>query len=1089
MRLSWFSLFLCLPLQAATYYAATNGVNGNPGTIGAPLTLSNALNSISSPAVAGDTIYVRGGTFTNYFTSTLVGTPGSKILVINYPNERPIIDGNYDGLGGVNNTFTILGSNVRFVGLEVMNSYATRIISGTRPTGIVTGDNAGPSSGIEVINCVVHDTGVGIFGGLQATNFLAMGNVIYNIGYQNVPPDRGHGHGIYSQNALPSIQTYKDNVVLNIEDLGAQWFDQGGAAVQGYDIEGNVVANSGQINDTTLRVGNYVGYGSSAIRSFVVGNNLSYHFSGPDTNGGIPLNFQFGNADPGSATNSDITFTNNYAGNGLMGILQFTNVTFAHNTNVTVDPNTILSYCIPKVASLSGYLWDTNTYIAPGALPFNFNGVTRSFINWQLNSGFDPAATYTSGNPGGTVVFTRTNTYQANRAIITVFNWAGTNSVLIDFTRMMAVGTSFQLRNAFDYNGTPPVSGVYAGGILQVPLTNLNVVAPIGLPAGTNLSPYFASFVLTPVVTSSNIANSCSPDDVQVAINAAAPGSTVYVPPGTCQYTHPFYITNHVQVITLGTVNIQDCTTNTSDNSKSAMVVINPSLLYPDYETRISGFTFLTGSNHANFFESGMINVGGQSWTVRIDGNTFKQGLNIGIGWSDVFGCIDHNAFVDSNFKQPMKIHHGNYGVAAGFGDGAWALPSWTNASQEDASAVYIENNVFTNLSGIPGLTVDADSGARYVARSNILDRVEFGGHGTESTQRQRGSRVKDIYNNIFVNNHGDSEVAHWRSGSGIAATNEIHNSTGAFTVRNYRMTSGPPPWRWGRGTNVWDLNNTNIFGTGIVSIASSLSMTDTNATWTNNQWVGYTVRDVQNGTGSLVASNNKTNLTIYDAVSGTSPFFTVGDTYEFRLVTRILDEVGRGAGALMSNSTPVINGIAQYPNEALDPVYQWNNTLNGGAVTMGNGGYYASVVGQEIVNGVNPNWRAFQYPHYLISGFTNPPSGPDPVIIVQPQNTTTLVGGIGIFSVTATGNSGLVYQWSLNGTPISGAVNSSYTTNGVSILANGNAYTVKVSDAAGSVLSTPGILTVTNAPVPPAIRLKAQLKAKIIMKGPLTFP
>src|SRR5213593_5132219 len=77
------------PLGAAglTYYAATNGSSSNDGSIGRPLDLTTALSS-SSPVKPGDTLLIRGGTYTGRFHSYLTGTASSPIRVRPYPGER-----------------------------------------------------------------------------------------------------------------------------------------------------------------------------------------------------------------------------------------------------------------------------------------------------------------------------------------------------------------------------------------------------------------------------------------------------------------------------------------------------------------------------------------------------------------------------------------------------------------------------------------------------------------------------------------------------------------------------------------------------------------------------------------------------------------------------------------------------------------------------------------------------------------------------------------------------------------------------------------------------------------------------------------
>jgi hypothetical protein len=85
-------LFACLSLTAGTYYVATTGNNSDPGTLAQPwLTWAKAF----STAVAGDTVYFRGGVY--YVTSTVTisnsGTAVNPICFFNYPGEVPILDG------------------------------------------------------------------------------------------------------------------------------------------------------------------------------------------------------------------------------------------------------------------------------------------------------------------------------------------------------------------------------------------------------------------------------------------------------------------------------------------------------------------------------------------------------------------------------------------------------------------------------------------------------------------------------------------------------------------------------------------------------------------------------------------------------------------------------------------------------------------------------------------------------------------------------------------------------------------------------------------------------------------------------------
>jgi hypothetical protein len=70
-------------------------------------------------------------------------------------------------------------------------------------------------------------------------------------------------------------------------------------------------------------------------------------------------------------------------------------------------------------------------------------------------------------------------------------------------------------------------------------------------------------------------------------------------------------------------------------------------------------------------------------------------------------------------------------------------------------------------------------------------------------------------------------------------------------------------------------------------------------------------------------------------------------------------------------------------------------------------------------------------------------------------------VGATATFSVVATGTAPLSYQWSKNGTVVSGATAASYTTPATVSVDNGASFTVKVSNVAGSQTSNPATLTV----------------------------
>lgn len=91
-----FAFWTNFVLAQDTFYMATDGNDGNPGTIGSPrLTIESAVTLLS----AGDTLYIRGGMYYSSKANTAVnrfeinnvdGTVTDSIHILNYPGEQPI---------------------------------------------------------------------------------------------------------------------------------------------------------------------------------------------------------------------------------------------------------------------------------------------------------------------------------------------------------------------------------------------------------------------------------------------------------------------------------------------------------------------------------------------------------------------------------------------------------------------------------------------------------------------------------------------------------------------------------------------------------------------------------------------------------------------------------------------------------------------------------------------------------------------------------------------------------------------------------------------------------------------------------------
>lgn len=92
------------------------------------------------------------------------------------------------------------------------------------------------------------------------------------------------------------------------------------------------------------------------------------------------------------------------------------------------------------------------------------------------------------------------------------------------------------------------------------------------------------------------------------------------------------------------------------------------------------------------------------------------------------------------------------------------------------------------------------------------------------------------------------------------------------------------------------------------------------------------------------------------------------------------------------------------------------------------------------------------------------------PTISSQPASAKILAGQTATFNVAATGTAPMTYQWKKNGSAISGAISSTFTTPAETTADNNAQFTAEVSNTAGNATSNAAMLTVTSATVAPAI-------------------
>lgn len=116
-------LFLLISISASSriLYLSPSGNDNNSGTVGSPFF---TLNKAWTVVAAGDTVYLRGGTYNWSIQQYLLGKNGTatnKINVWNYPGESPVLtqSGSYPTDG--QDLIYFQGNYVHWKGLEIAN--------------------------------------------------------------------------------------------------------------------------------------------------------------------------------------------------------------------------------------------------------------------------------------------------------------------------------------------------------------------------------------------------------------------------------------------------------------------------------------------------------------------------------------------------------------------------------------------------------------------------------------------------------------------------------------------------------------------------------------------------------------------------------------------------------------------------------------------------------------------------------------------------------------------------------------------------------------------------------------------------------
>ena len=473
-------------LAVLGWFAAPTGSSTGDGS-SRPWDLQTALHGGNGKVQPGDTVWLRGGTYTSAtpLASTLAGTASAPVVVRQYPGERAILDARGATAPTSRGDFlTVRGAYSAFWGFEVMDSDPDRAAD-TRPNLIVVN-----ASHVKLINLIVHDGGIGFYTFSEPLDIEIYGCLAYNNGWQESV--FGNGHGIYAKSTSGPVYL-RDNILFNQFGYGIHIYTIAGPdGLTNLHAEGNVSFNNGAVTADPVNSpsANILFGGSEPVRNGTLVDNMTY-FSPNVGVHNLLIGF-------GVTVNQDLAVRNNYAVGGmlLLDVGWWQSLTLTDNSLFGSTSDMIWL----RDSTLSGFQLAHNRYYQdPSAQAWGYINTDYDFTGWQGITGVGATDRAVTSNPAEPKVFLRPNRYEPGRANLIIYNWSRQSTVPVDLSGVVRVGDAYEIRNVQAFFAAPVVSGTYGGSPVDVPMTGVTPVAPIGTsptpPPQTG--PDFGVFVIT----------------------------------------------------------------------------------------------------------------------------------------------------------------------------------------------------------------------------------------------------------------------------------------------------------------------------------------------------------------------------------------------------------------------------------------------------------------------------------------------------------------------------------------------------------------------------------------------------------------
>jgi len=247
------------PIAASAFYVSAAGNDSNSGTAAAPF---RTIQKAADLATAGNTVYIRGGTYREEIIIKHSGVSGNVITFTNYPGETVVVDGT--GFGYSSWGYSLIDLNgqdyVKINGLNVQNSIYWGIGS---CYGFSDRSYNGGSNYVTVSNCTTTKTGSSGIIFHSGTGLVITGNKIshsnstgdqealtlctstnFDIsGNEITASDKIYGEGIDCKQGCKNGNIY-DNYIHDMPNMGI-YIDAAGLATTGINIYNNTMTNLG----------------------------------------------------------------------------------------------------------------------------------------------------------------------------------------------------------------------------------------------------------------------------------------------------------------------------------------------------------------------------------------------------------------------------------------------------------------------------------------------------------------------------------------------------------------------------------------------------------------------------------------------------------------------------------------------------------------------------------------------------------------------------------------------------------------------------------------------------------------------------